>query len=463
MSVSTLKRAGLAGICRVFVAGAGLTAGLASPAAAQQINTVPTYAAIVETDDAVLRASAGDLYYPVAKLAKGTLLKVDGEGADSKGKPWLRVAYPQNAWVYIPADAVQADGTGKTGTLTKVAQPKAPSQTLGFKGSWMPALPQGLQPGSKVTILEAEAAPGGQTVAYKIAAPETARAFIAPTGVRKATAQEAAALAGLNTPATPANRPTTPAANPTNTPANAGQTTTAQGPTTHLNEPMAPRTGAGGPTTAAGNADPNDTAPAVAIEQTPVQPKPSPYDRLEASFQELRNQPSDTAEYSALLNEYQAEMDKLEDTTTNKSMRARLNQRVQYLKIAADLQSARRRVAEQEQSLSADDQRLRDRMAEVDKVRQYTIVGRLSASTLYDGKRLPLMYRIQTIGGPAPRTLAYVKPDEKLSIDGKIGELVGVVGEAKMDQTLKLNIITPLRIDTLEPAAKPAEASVPNS
>jgi hypothetical protein len=310
----------------------------------------------------------------------------------------------------------------------------------------MPALPQGLQPGTKVTIVETEAGPGGQPVAFKVAPPDTARAFVATGSVRKATAQEAAVFAagpaGQGLPAAPNTAPQSP-------PAQA-----------NLNEPAAPRPGIGAPANA-GNAEPGDTAPVVAIEQTPVQPKPSPYERLESSFQEVRSQPLETAEFTELINEYQAEIDKLEATPASKGIRDGLNQRVQYLKILADLQAARRRLAEQEQTLSTDDQRLRERMAEVDRVRQYTIVGRLSASTLYDGKRLPLMYRIQTIGGPAPRTLAYIKPDEKLSIEGKIGELVGVVGDARLDQTLKLNIITPLRIDTLEPAPKPAEASVP--
>jgi hypothetical protein len=473
-TVQTFQRAGLASICRAFVPCAGLTVALGAPAArAQQISTIPSYAAIVETDDAVLRASAGDLYYPVAKLNKGTLLRVDGEGADSKGKPWLRVSYPQHAWVYLAADSVQADPAGKSGTITKLVQPKAPSLTLGFKGSWMPALPQGLQPGSKVTILEVEPGPGGQGVsAYRITAPDTARAFIAPTSVRKATPQEAAAFAAGNpgpagiTPAPmaagPASRPSTgPSTGPSTNPSGGPATTAQSGSPANLAEPMAPRPGVAAPETAAGHAPTGDNAPAVAIDQSPVTPKPSPYERLESSFQELRGAPADTAEYTELLNEYQAEIEKLDDTPANASMRARLNQRVQYLKIAADLQSARRRVAEQQQSLSEDDQRLRERMAEVDRARQYTIVGRLSASTLYDGKRLPLMYRVQTVGGPSPRTLAYVKPDEKLGIDGKIGELVGVVGEARMDPTLKLNIITPLRIDTLEATPAPAEASVP--
>jgi hypothetical protein len=138
--------------------------------------------------------------------------------------------------------------------------------------------------------------------------------------------------------------------------------------------------------------------------------------------------------------------------------------RLDWLKVQADLQSELRKFSQTQQNITQQDKSLAAKLAEVDRTRQYAIVGRLSASTIYDGKRLPRMYRIQAVGGPAPRTLGYLKPDEKLNIDAKLGQVVGVVGEGRVDPTLHCNIITPLRVDTLEPAnLTPAPDAAPTA
>jgi hypothetical protein len=200
---------------------------------------------------------------------------------------------------------------------------------------------------------------------------------------------------------------------------------------------------------------PAEAAPTV-IAQRPVTIPPSPYEQLEAAFEAMRKQPADQAEYKELMNEYQAAIAKLDDSPQNQYIRPRLQLRLDYLKLQADVQDQLRKLEEAQRSVSESEKQLAARLAEVDRVRQYTIVGRLSASTIYDGKRLPLMYRVQAVGGTAPRTLGYLKPDAALKIDSKIGQVVGVVGESTIDPTLRLNIITPLRVDTLEPAAAPA-------
>jgi hypothetical protein len=159
------------------------------------------------------------------------------------------------------------------------------------------------------------------------------------------------------------------------------------------------------------------------------------------------------------MSEIQAEMDKLDDSPNSAMIRRRLDQRLDYLRLSMDIQAKRRQFAETQAGWSEHDKVIKQRMDDVARARQYTLVGRLSASTIYDGKRMPMMYRVQTVGGPAPRTLAYLKPDPKLGIDAKLGEVVGVLGNAQMDPTLRINIITPQRVDTLEPAEIPAPPS----
>jgi hypothetical protein len=92
-------------------------------------------------------------------------------------------------------------------------------------------------------------------------------------------------------------------------------------------------------------------------------------------------------------------------------------------------------------------------------------VGRLVASTVYDGKRLPLMFRVLSPESTSARTLAYVAPGSGFNLTEKIGRVVGVVGEAKMDESLRVNIIVPARIDVLTSSgsvesATPGPASI---
>jgi hypothetical protein len=398
--------------------------------------------------------------YQVAKLQRGQLLKVDGEA-----QGWTRVTYPAGTFVFVPSDSAQVDTGAKFITITKSIRPKAANIALGLKGSWKDCLDQPLAVGTKLNLAEAEAAVNGSNTAFKVIPPEGARAFVPSAAVRKATQEEIDAFNATagKTGIAPITATPTLAAAPQTTPT-----------TTNLTQPMVTPSPAATPTpapstptttaqTPATTSTPTTTAAAPTIEPKPIEIKPSPYEKLEAAFEAVRKQPPDSAEFGELLAEYQSALDKLkpEDPTT-RMLRGRLQQRISYLKLLTDMQARQRDFTAGSESVAQDEKKLQERLAEVDRVRQYTIVGRLSASTIYDGKRLPLMYRVQAVGGTAPRTLAYVKPDDKLMIDAKIGAVVGVVGEAKMDPTLKLNIITPLRIDPLEPAslkdaATPAE------
>ena len=79
----------------------------------------------------------------------------------------------------------------------------------------------------------------------------------------------------------------------------------------------------------------------------------------------------------------------------------------------------------------------------------YIAVGRVAASTIYDGERLPKLLRLQDAANG--RTIAYLKPDSKYEVVNLIGNLVGIVGEKTYDEVLHLNIVHPRRIDLLTP------------
>lgn len=86
--------------------------------------------------------------------------------------------------------------------------------------------------------------------------------------------------------------------------------------------------------------------------------------------------------------------------------------------------------------------------AEADQSK-FTAVGILQPSTVYDGKSLPLLYRIVD-PAPSGRTLAYISPTDDMNPGSMLNKLVGVVGQANYDRALKLSVIEPKRVVVLE-------------
>ncbi len=79
--------------------------------------------------------------------------------------------------------------------------------------------------------------------------------------------------------------------------------------------------------------------------------------------------------------------------------------------------------------------------------KQYTAVGKLLASTVYTGGRLPLLYRLtDPLSG---LTIAYVDPGPDRAMARHLGKVVGIVGDSQYDQGLRLKIIAVQEIDAL--------------
>jgi hypothetical protein len=440
MTVSVAR--GLRRAVVVMAVAAGCAAVFVPSAALAQVQPVTAYFAVVQADDTPLRCGNNEIMYPVARLTKGTLVRVDGEG-----NKWLRVAYPPGVVACIGADSIQLDATGKAGTLTKESRLKAFNIATGYRGSWNIILDAPLPPGAKVTLAETEPVNDGRgNAGYKIVPPEQARAYLPDSTVVKATQAQIDSYMASLTPKAGEKSAEKPGEKVATKPE-------AEKPVEKSGDKPVDRPADKPLAQQSPSSTPDTNAPKVVVEQSKSQ-----WERLESAFEAVRKQPTESAEFTALIGEFQSAVDKLGDEPQNQSVRRRLSQRLEYLKLQIDIQAGARKVAEARQNLNAEERNLADRMKEVEKTRQYTIVGRLSASTIYDGKRLPLMYRVMAIGGQSSRTLAYLKPDEKLKIDSKLGYVVGILGESRLDPTLKSNVITPVRVDTLEaaPATPPA-------
>lgn len=412
-----------------------------------QVSDIDPYYVVVEAEGATLRS--GDLrnYYPIAEAKVGQVLRVDGEG-----RQWLRVSYPLQARALIRGDKAELDRSKGIVRLTSPGRPKAWNAEYEVNGSWKDIPTEIFTAGTEFKFIEAAEDRNGATH-YVVEAPRSSRAFIETAHTRRASQGEIdrylssiggeRALVGDQA----GRRQPGPDGAPRIAGAVPGQPADA--------EP--------------GERDAGEADTAIAAEtpqRTPVpeieEPAPRPVaglKQLEAAFQQVQKQKAVDAELDELLAEFRAAMEKVEPTTENEPLRIALQQRIDMLEIRKDLQRQMREVHAARSALDTNAQRVAEAAGEARASRQYTLIGRLETSAIYDGERLPLMYRIQSVGETAGRTLGYIRPAEDMSLHSMTGQLVGVIGRAAMDERLKLNIVTPVRVDVLS-ASEPQQAEV---
>lgn len=430
---------------------APMAVGLSSDLALAQVAAVTPYYVVTTSDDALLRCGDLDRFYPVAKLKAGQVLRVDAESAT-----WKRVAYPAGVGVYVKAEDVTANDAAKTATLTRASGLRAVNMNDGAKGSWKPVFTPQLPAGTVLNVMAFEDSPEPARRMYRVAAPEGARAFIHVSFVRRATDEEVKAFEAAN-PAAPspvspqANPPTNPQASPPANPqANPGidlrdppanPSTPGQGATPPINPEGATPTGAN-------PAQPENVQPAE-----PPKPKVATPAELAAAFEQVRGQAELEAEWDELINEFERAIGALGDSDADARVRAGLNQRLELLKVRKELQLRRQELAQTKETLDKESKAWAERLASQGITTRYDMVGRLTTSAVYDGTRLPRMYRVQAVGEALPRTLGYIRPSEALQLETKVGRVVGIVGSTVFDSSLKLSVVTPKQVDVL--AAQP--------
>lgn len=492
-----LSLAPLAGLV-LAAAPVGVGLLLASPASAQ-LTPVEPYSVVV-TDDAVnLRCGAGTVWYPVAQLTRGDVLRVDGTEFG-----WLRVSYPPGAPALVKSNEATLDEPRGVVKLTKRTKLLAANLQGGVTESWRALLDNELAAGTELQSLGAVKDSGGAVTGFRVVAPDGSRGFVSERFVRKATDADLAAVKNAPTPAvTPAAKPTPKepakpttlaAAPPQTAPAGvqpSGQPGAAQPVSQPVAQPSTPPTqpppsqpapGATPGTTpgttpgAAPGAAPTGATPEQPAAQ-PVAPPPAPkpvdrrvaeLDALNAKYEAIKKVPVENAEIEPLIAEYQRLHASLGDSPQNSTRRAVVNGTIDLLNARLDLKKARLAAAQAVADADKDWKAVAERKAALDAKPRYTVVGRLSASTVYDGDRLPLMFRILSVEGFPGRTLAYITPAPGVDVAGRVGLLVGVMGEGNVDGSLGVPVLRPTRIDPLTPtgaplAPAPAAAPAPSS
>lgn len=203
------------------------------------------------------------------------------------------------------------------------------------------------------------------------------------------------------------------------------------------------------------------TPPATPREPTPAERRRGTLAQLESAFAKVRAQPADQAEYEELSAEISRTLGELGQEPSDAGTRRQLELRQQLLQLYIDRRNAVRKLEEAKRAANADLQRTDQFVTKVQTSRVYNVVGRLQASSVYDGRNLPEMFRVVSVGTGLPKTLGYIRPDDAMGIANKVNQLVGVVGSSAFDESLKLDIITPVRIDVLQSIPTPARPSTP--
>jgi hypothetical protein len=168
------------------------------------------------------------------------------------------------------------------------------------------------------------------------------------------------------------------------------------------------------------------------------------YKDLEASFEKVRSEPTTSAEIGPMRDRYTALMNEANCPTDVKSMAAA---RVKQLELLAEAQGLEQEVAKAMAARERNKERYEKMKLAMEARSDYTAVGVLNASTVYNGNRLPLLFRVTDPA--AGQTVAYVAPKDANKLSTMLGTLVGIRGTKRYDEALKLNIIDPGSIDIL--------------
>jgi hypothetical protein len=451
-------------------------------AAAAQDSEYP-YVAAVSADDVNVRAGAHHRYYSFGRLREGDLVQVVGAKSG-----WARVVTTGPAFksffgfVRFPAadeGPLESSPEGRSAVTTVPTDVFAPNLDARYlpRSSWKPLIT--LEPGQTLPVLESFES--GSERVVKVALPPDAQGWIELAHLRRATPTERVAFeaavdhpGGTASPSTgdaqtvqapvaaasgaavsdgPGPEAPSSTVQPssavaaTGTAASPMSGTPAPGEVPHVGSPPAPAdlATAGAATSAASPLRMAQVVPPVAV---------SKLRELDAAYARLLEQsegPSDIeplrAQYLELAQRYE-EHRAITEYARNRAAQLELwnEGRLQRSELGTLLGEAHRTATDADQAGWA-----------LEKHGRFVAIGRLDASKIYDGTRLPRLLRVRE--RESGRTIAYLEPDERLGYGPLLGEIVGVVGDMSYDGRLRVNIIKAQRIEPIGAAVPQAPGS----
>ena len=469
----------------IVLVAVGFALGLSKTAAAQTSQKFP-YLAVVTAEQTSVRAGADSRYYPFGSVGKNDLVQVVAQKA---GWARVRAVGPafENFFGYLKLPKTETarfrlDREGTEGLTLGSTSIFAPN--LDEKGeparSWKPIAK--LPAETTLTVLETYAS--DLHVVYKVELPTSAEGWIDMAHLRRASLEQIAAWENAMNEIKPAPAPQpeaiaaqTPAPEPTTTQppelteviATAPVTTEDADRVTAAAEPRTDVMPMPITTTPTLLDVPNqvlarDLPPFTPTDQATDDKKstPTPTDEssaqieidisdltledLEGAYARLLREPLETAEVVPLRRLYAAFA---REHSGSAIVANHLGTRVEQLQIWGELQQKVVELNRLRDRAKATRQQVDAVAAALERSGDYVAVGRLDASTIYDGKRLPKLFRLRDPS--TGRTVGYLRPSHKVKLPEMLGQLIGIVGEKSYDGGLRLNVLTPRRIDMLGP------------
>ncbi len=428
-----------------------LVLGFATSAIAQDASGEPPSYAVVTADDVNVRSGPADSYYPFGRIQAGDVVKVIGEKNN-----WDRVAVQGPVFraffgfiKYSPGDTThfRLNDDGVTGLTLGRMHVLAPNLNTNFNptSSWKPLL----RLDADVTVQILQTFQTDDEVVHKIALPKESQGWVSKSLLREATASEVEAWGRIQRGEEPVLEEAPHAAAPVS-PREEQDVPPVEDIAPLLTPPTVPVETV--TPTAASDANtprtltPETELPAPVTTEAPRQltEEETRLDELEEVLKVLLLEPLATAEVQPLQNLYRELGQSATDPTVIRYAKARTDQ----LQIWNELQQRKTELAVMRRRLERTADDTRASLIDVQRTHEYVSIGRLSASIIYDGRRLPKLFRLQDNSG---RTIAYLRTDDEFDLSGMLGQLVGVFGNKNYDGGLRLNIITPTGFDILAP------------
>lgn len=435
-----------------------------------------SYWAVVTGNGVNLRSGpSAQSAYAFGKLRQGDLVRVVKEDYG-----WARVQTQGNAFgeviAFVPADRrVSLAADGATATVNARTELRAPNIDAGSSPdkSWkqIGAVDAG------TTLAVVGTAEGEKESVLKVKVPASAEAWVNLTFLRRASEAEAASAMNAVATAAPAPvaapvaaTPVTPAttesagisapvnaegagtAAPTATTADVGANTgvspTSGGGIETISSPVIPPLLGEQPRNASVVAQ--ETPASEATEQPKRAAKPkfvsrrATLDDLESQFKSVRAQSQADAEFEALKAKYE-ELATANDASG--SVKGMADARARQLTLLIETQTQVQELERKKASADTNRKGIAELILNIQRRADYTAIGVLNASAVYDGSRLPELYRVcdPTTGA----TIAYVEPNPDIPMATMVGTLIGVRGGKTFDPALRLTVISPLSMELL--------------
>ena len=415
------------------------------------------YIAVVTADGVYVRSAPSvQSSYPFGKLKRGDLVRV---GEESFGWARVQTEGPAFAQIYgvVPADSrvtVSEDGTTlSVNAKSELRAPNISTPDASLAASWKQIAR--LEPGATLSVVDR--VDSERDAVYRVRLPAAAEGWVNMNFLRKASQAE---IAKFNAPSAEqvatiaaADVVTQEVQAPAAAPAGGGTTDAAAPDVTAAGDAPIDATGTstgGTDVIVTGGAKASEPAPPPAPVKTPEQiafeRRRATMADLEGLYTSIRGQSKAEAELHALRGRY---LDLAIVAAGAPEMVSKANGRAEQLRLEIEVQS---RIIELER-MKARIEGERDSIASVARAiearSEYTVVGILNASLVYDGQRLPLLYRIQD---PATgQTVAYVSPGPGFQLSTMLGNLLGVRGEKAYDEALRVDVVAPRTVDILTP------------